>query len=108
MAIPKKIRKPSDDEIEKRVKISLEDASKNKTAPEELKVNHSKEKETQKTKKIPGRPPKPEYEKLSEKVLVSFTKEEHAKLDKLARMKYGIVIPVPVIIRGLLKEIGVI
>ncbi|MBC2716049.1 MAG: hypothetical protein HF978_12145 [Desulfobacteraceae bacterium] len=108
MAIPLKIRKPSEDEINKRVKNSIEVASKNKSAPHELKIITQRTGDVRKKEKIAGRPVKPENEKLSEKVLISFTKEEYTKLDKLSRVKYGIAIPVPVLIRGLLKETDII
>lgn len=59
-----------------------------------------------KGKKKVGRPSKADDEKLSEKVLVSFTKAERAALEKLADKGHGIKIPLPVLIRALLKEAG--
>ena len=108
MAIPKRIKKPSEHEINKRVKSSIDVAGRNQSAPEVLRRNLKNAAVVRGKKKIVGRPAKPEHEKLSEKVLVSFTKEEFSKLSELSRGKYGIVIPVPAIIRGLLKEISAI
>jgi len=59
-----------------------------------------------KGKKRVGRPVKTESEKLSEKVLVSFTKTERAALEKLADKGHGIKIPLPVLIRAMVKESG--
>lgn len=107
MAIPKKLKKQTPEE---RVENAINDASTKKTTPEELKPKPKAVAKVEKAadKKKVGRPTKAEDEVLSEKILLSITKEERAKLDEKANIAHGIVLPLPTLVRALLKENGII
>lgn len=108
MAIPKKLNKPTDKEIEDRVESALKDASTKKTTPVELKPKKVVKADKAADKKKIGRPKKSVDEVLSEKILISITKEERAKLEGKANIAHGVVLPLPTLVRALLKENGII
>lgn len=108
MALPEKLKKTTDNDSGNRVESAINAASTKKTAPEELKPNQVIKAEKAAAKKTVGRPKKDVDEVLSEKILISVTKEERAKLDKLANIAHGIVVPLPTLVRALLKEKGII
>lgn len=107
MAIPKKLKQQTPEE---RVQNAITDASSKKTTPDELKPKPKTVVKVEKAsnKKKVGRPTKTEDEVLSEKILLSITKEERAKLDEKANIAHGVVLPLPTLVRALLKESGII
>jgi len=112
MGIPKALKKKKLSP-EERIENAVTKANGTEKASVELKPESKVVPKTTKTekaagKKTVGRPKKSEEEVLSEKILVSLTKDERAKLDKKANVSPGIVVPLPALIRGLLKENNII
>ena len=112
MGVPKKLnKKPLSPE--ERIGSAVDKANGTKKAIVELRLESKVVPKTTKTEKAANKKevgrPKKGADKLSEKILLSLTKEEYAKLEERAnKVAPGIVVPLPALIRGILKENNII